>query len=296
MALGVSAIVFGFLDNFGMKLGTDALDDNFLQIFLSPFSQDKRYVNYKSYIANNLKHMNAWSNGKWRTIINHVLRHRKLIEKYSRQNNNSMKDLVIDIKEFMEQDAKPLEIPEEILKLGDRPGGVRDFVNNIKEKYDIIDGSKAMMGNTFSDFIGAILGAAIINLFVYMTAYDGIFTGDDSIDDSAVIKNLNKYTPFMEALLIALGCTVPIFLNIAMTRDSNNNNNRNAWLVVIIIAVIVVLMMGLSVSGIKDMTVMDKKKSIKKTIIDMVDRLDIRKDNKQEANLYEVLDVLVKKL
>jgi len=32
MALGVSAIVFGFLDNFGMKLGTEALDDNFLQI------------------------------------------------------------------------------------------------------------------------------------------------------------------------------------------------------------------------------------------------------------------------
>ena len=38
MALGVSAIVFGFLDNFGMKLGTEALDDTFLQVFISPFS------------------------------------------------------------------------------------------------------------------------------------------------------------------------------------------------------------------------------------------------------------------
>ena len=38
MALGVGAIVFGFLDNFGMKLGTGNLDDNFLQMFyhLSP--------------------------------------------------------------------------------------------------------------------------------------------------------------------------------------------------------------------------------------------------------------------
>ena len=44
MALGVSAIVFGFLDNFGMKLGTEALDDNFLQLFLSPFSTDVLFI------------------------------------------------------------------------------------------------------------------------------------------------------------------------------------------------------------------------------------------------------------
>ena len=43
----------------------------------------------------------------------------------------------------------------------------------------VIDGSKAMLGNTFSDFMGAILGAGIINLFIYMTSYDSVYTGDD---------------------------------------------------------------------------------------------------------------------
>ena len=38
---------------------------------------------------------------------------------------------------------------------------------NVKQKYDMIDGSKSMMGNTFSDFIGAVLGA-VINLFTYI--------------------------------------------------------------------------------------------------------------------------------
>ena len=50
MALGVSAIVFGFLDNFGMKLGTEALDDSFLQVFLSPFSKDKRFLKHQDNI------------------------------------------------------------------------------------------------------------------------------------------------------------------------------------------------------------------------------------------------------
>ena len=50
MALGIGAIVFGFLDNFGMKLGTEALDDLFLQAFLGPFSEDMRFVNHKENI------------------------------------------------------------------------------------------------------------------------------------------------------------------------------------------------------------------------------------------------------
>ena len=65
------------------------------------------------------------------------------------------------------------------------------------------------MGNTFSDFIGAILGAAILNLFVYMTSYDGVHTGDDDVDNSFLISNLNKLGPLMEALFISIGCLVP---------------------------------------------------------------------------------------
>ena len=71
-----------------------------------------------------------------------------------------------------------LLIPDSILAQGKEI--TREYVRNIKDKYDLIDGSKNMMGNTFSDFIGAILGAAIINLFMYTTAYDGFITGDDT--------------------------------------------------------------------------------------------------------------------
>ena len=55
MALGVSAIVFGFLDNFGMKLGTEALDNTFLQAFLSPFSRDERFLDHRENIQQNLQ-------------------------------------------------------------------------------------------------------------------------------------------------------------------------------------------------------------------------------------------------
>ena len=88
MALGVSAIVFGFLDNFGMKLGTDALDDSFLQLFLSPFSVDSRFTEHSEVIQDNLKYMNVWANSKWRSVINHVLRFKDEIADASKQNNN----------------------------------------------------------------------------------------------------------------------------------------------------------------------------------------------------------------
>jgi len=150
-----------------------------------------------------------------------------------------------------------------------------------------------MMGNTFSDFMGAIIGAAIINLFMYMTAYDGVYTGDDKVDNSFLSKNLNMIAPFMEAFFIAFGCLVPVFLNIAMTRDPNNSNNSRAWIIVIVIALITVIMMGLSVYGIKDMTLKDKKNSIKKTLTDLRDRLDIKESVEEETTLYKELDAFI---
>ena len=64
------------------------------------------------------------------------------------------------------------------------------------------------------------------------------------------MRNLNKLGPFMEAFFISLGCLIPIFLNIAITRDSMNNNRR-AWMVVSVIGVIMIVMMYLSVFGTK---------------------------------------------
>ena len=70
-----------------------------------------------------------------------------------------------------------------------------------------------------------------MNLFVYMTNYDGAFTGDDNIDDNFV-KHLAYYAPFMEAIFIALGCLVPVFLNIAMNRRSEQVEQLYSWVVV----------------------------------------------------------------
>ena len=264
MALGVSSIVFGFLDNFGMKLGTEALDDGFLQTFLSPFSTDVRFLDHKQNIKENLKVINEWSAGNWRRIINQVLRFEDIIGKDKR-----LKDLSNSITKF---NCSKLNVPKEILK--DR-NLTDEYVDNIKDKYDIIDGSKAMLGNTFSDFIGAILGAGLINLFIYSTGYDGSVTGDDKIDENFLMKHLNSYMPLLEALFIALGCLVPVFLNIAMNRKSNKKNNFYSWLIVGIVGVIIIIMMYLSTRGLKTMNLDEKRYSIKKSLNGIKERIDL---------------------
>jgi hypothetical protein len=273
MALGVSSIVFGFLDNFGMKLGTEALDDTFLQTFLSPFSTDIRFVNHKDNIKENLKIVNTWASGNWRRIINQVLRFEDIIGKDKR-----LKDLSNSITKF---NCSKLNVPNEILKNRDI---TNEYVDNIKDKYDIIDGSKSMLGNTFSDFIGAILGAGLINLFIYSTGYDGSITGDDEVDNSFMIKHLNSYMPFLEAIFIAIGCLVPVFLNIAVNRKSNKKNNFYSWLIVGIVAIIIIIMMYLSSRGLKRMNTKEKQKSIKKTLISIKERVDLD-GNKNELDI-----------
>jgi hypothetical protein len=286
MALGVSSIVFGFLDNFGMKLGTEALDDTFLQTFLSPFSTDTRFLKHKTNIRENLKRVNEWTSGRWRSVINQLLRFEDVISKDKR-----LKDLSNSIKKF---NCTKLNVPGEILKDRDM---TNEYVDNIKDKYDIIDGSKAMLGNTFSDFIGAILGAGLINLFIYSTGYDGSLTGDDSVDESFLIKNLNSYMPFLEAIFIAIGCLVPVFLNIAMNRKSNKKNNFYAWLVVGFVGIIIIIMMYLSSRGVKTMNTDEKQKSLKKTIISIKERLDLDgKKNSDDVELDNKVNEFIKSL
>ena len=275
MALGVSSIVFGFLDNFGMKLGTEALDNTFLQAFLSPFSKDNRFVKYQDNIKDNLKIINEWNSSDWRKVMNQVLRFKDYISQDKR-----MKDLSKNITNF---NCSKLNIPKEILKNVDLTD---DYVDNIRDKYDIIDGSKAMLGNTFSDFIGAILGAGLINLFIYSTGYDGSITGDDDVDNSFFMKHLNSYMPLLEAIFIAIGCLVPVFLNIAMNRKSNKINNFFSWLVVGIVGIIIIIMMYLSSKGLKKMTIVEKQKSIKKSLESIKDRVDLDSSNENELDLY----------
>jgi hypothetical protein len=267
MALGVSSIVFGFLDNFGMKLGTEALDSNFLQAFLGPFSQDTRFLSHEKNITKNLKIMNKWVAGDWRKVVNHTLRYQDDIAKIPK-----FKDLSNALKSF---DGVKLDIPKDVLinsEITDQ------YVDNIRHKFDIIDGSKAMLGNTFSDFIGALLGAGIISLFMYMTVYDGTIVSREN-EDSPFVKYLGYYAPVMEAFFIAFGCLVPVFLNIAMSRMDGNKSNFWCWVIVISVLIAVIIMMFFSVHGIEDMTLDDKKFSVKRTLEGLVERIDLSADN-----------------
>ena len=270
MALGVSSIVFGFLDNFGMKLGTEALDNNFLQAFLGPFSVDSRFKKYSKNITKNLQIMNQWVSSDWRKVVNHTLRFRNEIAK-----NSKFSDLTKAINRF---GGKHLDIPAEILK---NRNVTNDYVDNLRSKFDIIDGSKSMLGNTFSDFIGALLGAGIVSLFVYMTSYDGTVVSE-KLENNWVIKYLSYYSPITEAVFIALGCLVPVFLNIAMTRMDGNNNNFWSWIIVSTVSIIIILMMYHSVQGITDMTKEDKVYSIKQTLSNLSTRIDL--DNEPEIS------------
>lgn len=288
MVLGISALFFGFIDNFGLKLGIEALDNKFLNLFLGPFSVDKRFKGEKEVIAKNLEFMNNWSMGKWRSVLNQTLRFKEDIRKIK---NPKINDLMEDIDELIGiEKGKPLEIPKRILE----NNLTHDFIQNIKSKYDMIESSKAMLGNTFSNIVGSLLSSALINLFIYMTKYDGIYTGDDNIDENFWVKNMNRYLPFLEAFFISIGCVIPIFLNIAMSRDSFNTNNSKAWLVLGTISVIVCIMLFLSVRGARNMNTKHKSNSIKKTLLDMKKRLDIDENKEEELNLK--VDEFINKL
>lgn len=283
MISGVSALVFGFLDNFGLSLGIEALDHKFLQLFLGPFSVDTRFQPEKKAIGKNLMYVNNWANGNWRSIINQVLRFKEKIRKVP-----GTGDLMEDIDYFVNrQGGRPLDIPSRIVK----ENLTHEFVKNIKSKYDTIDDSKAMIGNTFSNIIGAVLGAAIMNMFIYMTKYDGNPTGDEEIDNSVWVKKLNSYLPLLQGLFIGIGCLIPVFLAIAMKRDSHNNNNSKAWAFLLLIFIILLVMLFLSVKGVKSMNSQEKNISLQKILVEMKQRLDISVETEPELN--EKMDNLI---
>lgn len=285
IVLGISSLLFGFIDNFGLKLGIEALDNTFLNILLGPFSTDKRFANNKKSIAKNLKFVNNWANGKWRSIINQTLRFKDDIKKI---NNPKINDLVEDIEGLIKEGGKPLEIPNDV-KSKDL---TFDYIQNIKRKYDMIEGSKAMMGNAFSNIIGSLLSAALINLFTYMTKYDSTYSGDEKIDENKIVKKIKTYLPVIEAFFIGIGCIIPIILNIAMTQDNFNYNNKIAWSFLGIIGLGMLILMFLSVKNSKNMTEENKKKSISKTLKDIEERLDIKKDD----ILYLKIEKFIKNL
>lgn len=158
LVLGAGSILFGFLDNYGMKLGTDALEGGLFKDFGSRMMHDK------------------------------VL---------------------------FEED---LQVFQQNLAYIEKGSGdaVETFKSSVKAKYtdafDAIDDAKGMLGNTFSDFVGALLGAGVGKIFESFTGYSG-----DVNSTQFVFRMLQNpvMKVLLEAFFIGLGCLIPVMIHFA---------------------------------------------------------------------------------
>jgi Ca2+/Na+ antiporter len=272
MVLGIGAIIFGFIDNFGMRLGTEALDNLFVQSFLNPLSTHFDFENYKENIKDNFGIINEWTEHDWRKVMNHVLRFKSEISK-----NKSMKDLSDALKTY---NCKPLNIPKTILEDKDN---TNRYVDNLRTKYDIIDGSKAMLGNSFSNFCAALLGAGVAGIFTVLTSFDEYNVGDNKLEEN-FNDIVEKFTPFIEACFILIGCLIPIILNIAMKRSSTDHNNIFAWSIIFVLLLVILLTMYASYKLTSKMTRLNKQNGIIKTLTDLKLRYHINSNVDKKLN------------
>lgn len=282
MVLGIGALIFGFIDNFGMRLGTEALDDVFVQSFLAPLSSHFKFSKHKANIQENFEIINMWNERDWRKVMNHVLRFQREIGKY-----DEFKDLSDVIKSY---DCKPLNIPKQILK--DR-SVTNDYVDNLRSKYDIIHGSKAMLGNTFSNFCAGLLGAGILGVITVLTAFDNFDVGDRELqEDYADV--VEQFSPLLEAFFISVGCLIPIILNIAMKRSDNDHNNLYAWSFIAAILFLIIFIMYYSFKTTKRLTTKNKENGISNTLKLIKLRYEI--SEKRDSEINNKIDVFLSSL
>lgn len=272
LSIGIGALLFGFLDNFGMKLGIEALDDMFILLFLGPFSITNQYKQHQKNIYKNIGIINEWSNKDWRRMVNQCMRYESEII-----NNKKLSGLANAIQKF---GSKKLDIPESILK---DTQSTNEYVDNIRRKYDIIHDSKAMLGNTFSNVIAALLGGAILNIFIYLTIYDDTNTGDKSINKNYFVRNRENFMPLIEMVFIFIGCIIPIFLHIAM--EKSEYVSIRSWYVIIFVAILMISMMYISYRNIEPMTYEDKINSIVSNLRFSMKRSDL--STSKEKEIYE---------
>ena len=272
MVMGIGATIFGFIDNFGMRLGTEALDNLFVQSFLNPLSTHFEFGKYKENIKENFGTINTWTEHDWRKVMNHVLRFEKEISK-----NKNMKDLSDALKKYH---CKPLNIPKTILEDKDK---TNRYVDNLRTKYDIIDGSKAMLGNSFSNFCAGLLGAGVAGMFTVLTSFDELTIGDKNLEEN-FHEIAEKFKPLIEASFILIGCLIPIVLNIAMKRSDTDHNNTFAWSIIFVILLVILVTMYASYKLTSKMTFSNKKNGIIKTLTNLKLRYYINSNVDKKLN------------
>ena len=178
LSSGAGAIVFGFLDNFGMKLGTDALEERlFYRMGRWGIKGDKsfrpqlcEYLNYKEWVDTK---KNEYNGDLFQEYVNEFCEKNPLVNQSRISNEGEFK--------------KCIAVSEGI------------------------EGAANMLGNTFSDFIGAVLGSGVNALFMHATGASGAKLSDFPKANRAILNPVSQV--FLEAFFIAWGCLIPVFKN-----------------------------------------------------------------------------------
>lgn len=259
LVLGAGAILFGFLDNYGMKLGTDALEDGLFfrkganllydrqcnKENVSDCAWEKVYGEPEGdFLKIENDHLlGQLTKGKL-SFTQKDLRHYGLpkIKKNYVITSQETKEIV-DGEEVLHQIYfKPIvtkkiqdskDFRRRLLKYKERLEEVQKAVEEdeyIKKAYESIDQAKSMLGNTFSDFVGALLGAGITKVFHHYTGYDGNL---QSNSPGARILQNPAAKVFLESGFIALGCLIPVFMHFQQNRKELGlryfRNSTRGW-------------------------------------------------------------------
>mmetsp|Transcript_36879 Transcript_36879/g.68046 ORF Transcript_36879/g.68046 Transcript_36879/m.68046 type:complete len:530 (-) Transcript_36879:37-1626(-) len=278
LTLGAGAIIFGFLDNFGMKLGTDALEGKVFMSLGKSIAGTKSSVstqagvnsitelingniredessfkpgsgtvipeipNLEEEMSKHIDTLDDWSGKDYNKVINSAIRFAmaarpaRFAESGSGSNSSGggnppekeaeMKKLLDRLVDnILEQDMKPLTMPpawtakdgimDKDTQLGqDR---ARIYMKDMRERFQTIKDASSMLGNTFSDFVGALLGAGVGKLFSYLSAIDGDveLSQDDTSMNANIIRVFQNgvVRVIMEAVFIAIGCLIPVWMH-----------------------------------------------------------------------------------
>jgi hypothetical protein len=182
LTLGGSAIIFGFLDNYGMKLGTDALEETtFRQLGASWMGpSDEWFINGPKTKEELDRYKEVWT---------------KQQEGKKKKPYTPKKGWKAALLDSYKDDSA--------------------FSAEFEDVREQMDGANSMLGNTFSDFVGAMLGAGVGKLFEHLTNVAGDVenaTGLTKILQNPVTKVL------LEASFIALGCLIPVGMHFGQAR------------------------------------------------------------------------------
>lgn len=332
LTIGASSVIFGFLDNFGMKLGTDALENGlFLKMgkalvgtgtaldndaalkagaeafneitesdaistgdLKAPFQPEKNSGEYsvldvvfqkdqknttlREEVYVKAQKTNIDTLSKWNEKVEKMT---KIVDYLQSGKTGEAQDMARALKgglkgpDFESESAKDciktlnsVMQAKEFVKIKNHCRNVpvtritgkitgkdmnfaiddsqkQAFVADSIKRYATIKDSSSMLGNTFSDFIGAMLGAGVAKLFEYLTGY----IDDDDSFAGRVLQNPVMQV-LLNALFVALGCLIPVMMHfdseLSGTHKTPSAFPKRLWKGIVFFLVIAIILAGMA--------------------------------------------------